>query len=183
MLVASNLEAATRHFEKFLDEIGIDRNNPHMAETPGRVARLYAELFTPQPYEFTTFDHDGADPVIVRDIPVTSWCAHHLLPFSGVVAIAYVPNGKIAGLSKLARLTNHCAAKPHVQERLTKEICESLYEAVDAKCVAVRMVANHSCMEARGVKAHGSETVTLSVCGDWGGQAALDAVLLEMRTK
>jgi GTP cyclohydrolase I len=131
------------------------------------MARAYAELFTPAPFELTTFPNDeGYDElVLARDIPLRSVCEHHLLPFVGVAHVGYLPGERILGLSKLARVVGHFAARPQVQERLTKQIADWLEERLEPRGVGVVIAAEHTCMTLRGVQAIGSSTVTSTLLG------------------
>lgn len=135
-----------------------------------RVARMYAELFAglrtdPAAHLTTVFTEQYDELVVLRDIPFNSLCEHHLMPFEGVAHVAYLPNGKIAGISKLARVVDAFANRPQVQERLTNQIADLLEERLDAKGVAVIMKATHTCMTCRGVKKPGSLMVTSALRG------------------
>jgi GTP cyclohydrolase I len=131
------------------------------------MARAYAELFSPPPFELTTFPNDeGYDElVLARSIPMRSVCEHHLLPFTGVAHVGYLPGGRILGLSKLARVVTHFASRPQVQERLTKQVACWLDEQLAPRGVGVVIEAEHSCMTLRGVRASGSSTVTSTLLG------------------
>jgi GTP cyclohydrolase I len=131
------------------------------------MARAYAELFTPRPFAATTFPNDeGYDElVLARAIPLRSVCEHHLLPFAGVAHVGYLPADRILGLSKLARLVDHFAARPQVQERLTQQIADWLHRELDAQGVGVVLDAEHTCMTLRGVQAVGARTVTSALRG------------------
>jgi GTP cyclohydrolase IA len=135
--------------------------------TPGRMARAYAELFTPRPFDLTTFPNDeGYDElVLARAIPVRSVCEHHLLPFTGVAHVGYLPGQRILGLSKLARIVEHFACRPQVQERLTKQVADWLYGHLRPRAAGVVIEAEHACMTLRGVQAAGSRTVTSALLG------------------
>ena len=138
-----------------------------MADTPGRMARAYAELLTPRDFELTTFPNDeGYDElVLARSIPIRSVCEHHLLPFVGVAHVGYLPGERIVGLSKLARVVELFARDFQVQERLTKQVADWLQDHLDPKGVGVVIEAEHQCMSLRGVRAIGSRTVTSSLHG------------------
>lgn len=150
-----------------LEALGVDLTVEDVAETPRRVARMYEELLTPQPFNPTTFDNDAGydEMVLVRDIPFTSLCAHHLLPFSGVAHVGYLPGGRIVGLSKLARVVTHFARNLQVQERLTKQVADWLNEELEPRGVGVVLKAEHQCMTVRGIQAVGSKTVTSTMHG------------------
>ena len=151
--------------------VGEDPNRPGLVETPKRVANMYEEMFKgidedPKQH-LKLFDEVSNDElVIVRDIPFSSMCEHHLLPFVGKAHIAYIPsNNKIIGLSKFARIVDNFAKKPQVQERLTSDIADFLEENLQPKGVAVIMEAEHMCMSIRGAKASGSQTQTSALRG------------------
>ncbi|MFI9001113.1 GTP cyclohydrolase I FolE [Streptomyces sp. NPDC053541] len=157
-------EDAARHFLKALGVLSDDEN---MRDTPGRMARAYAELFSPRDFALTTFPNDeGYDElVLARAIPFRSVCQHHLLPFVGTAHVGYLPGPRILGLSKLARTVEYFACRPQVQERLTKQIADWLQEQLDPKGVGVVIEAEHTCMTLRGVQAAGSSTVTSTLLG------------------
>ena len=158
--------------------IGEDPDREGLTETPSRVARAYGELFggigvSPAAHLERQFSQDGEDPVLVSDIPFTSMCEHHLLPFTGVVHIAYQPqHDRVVGLSKLARTVEVIARRPQQQERLTREIREAIEEHLDPAAVLVLIEGTHSCIQLRGPKAHGSTMKTRSVGGRWERDAA-----------
>jgi GTP cyclohydrolase I len=162
-----DLLAAERAAADFLRALGISTDSESMHGTPGRMARAYADLFTPRPFNLTTFPNDeGYDElVLARSIPVRSVCEHHLLPFVGVAHVGYLPGDRILGLSKLARVVEHFAHRPQVQERLTKQIADLLAERLRPQGVGVVIEAEHSCMTLRGVQAAGSSTVTSTLLG------------------
>jgi GTP cyclohydrolase I len=162
-----DLDAARRAAADFLAALGIDVDSEDLRETPARMARAYAELFDAQPLRMTTFANDeGYDElVLARDIPFRTVCEHHLLPFSGVAHVGYLPGDRIVGLSKLARLVEHFAARPQVQERLTKQVADCLAAELNARGVGVMLEAEHSCMTLRGVRAQGAKTVTSALLG------------------
>jgi GTP cyclohydrolase I len=161
------MAAAERAAGQFLRALGISIDTEGLQGTPGRMARAYAELFSPRPFELTTFPNDeGYDElVMVRSIPVRSVCEHHLLPFVGVAHVGYLPGGRIVGLSKLARIVEHFACRPQVQERLTKQVADWLQDHLDPKGVGVVLEADHTCMTLRGVQAPGARTVTSTLLG------------------
>jgi GTP cyclohydrolase I len=131
------------------------------------MARAYAELFTPRPFDLTTFPNDEEydELVLARSIPVRSVCEHHLLSFVGVAHVGYLPGRRILGLSKLARVVELFACRPQVQERLTKQIADLLDEKLQPKGVGVVIEAEHTCMTLRGVQATGSRTITSTLLG------------------
>jgi GTP cyclohydrolase IA len=155
-------EAAARAVSDLLVALGRDPADVHLADTPRRVADAYIELLSPPPFNLTTFPNDeGYDEwVLARGIPFQSLCPHHLLPFHGVAHLGYVPSARILGLSKFARVVELFARDLQVQERLTRQIADWLYENLAAKAVGVVIEADHLCMSFRGVRAAGSRTVT-----------------------
>lgn len=161
------MEKLTVLFEEILKLLGVPVNE-HTIETPQRLAKAWWEmtegLRTPPP-ELKTFPYDKEDQLVIsKDIPYTSLCAHHFLPFTGVVHIGYVTNDKIIGISKLARLVEWVALKPQTQELMTNEIAEIIWEKVQPKGVMVIVTGSHMCQEARGVKKP-SEVVTSAIKG------------------
>ncbi|MEC7564112.1 MAG: GTP cyclohydrolase I FolE [Planctomycetota bacterium] len=161
------IEKAVR---EILIGIGEDPDRDGLLETPARVARMYAEMFrglTQDPHMHTGkfFEEKYDEVVLVRDISFCSMCEHHLLPFVGKAHIGYMPNGKVIGLSKLARVLEVVARRPQVQERLTETVADLLLEALDAKGIAVIIEADHSCMTIRGVRKPGSLTITSAMRG------------------
>jgi GTP cyclohydrolase I len=162
-----DLEAAERAVADLLVALGRDPSDEHLVETPRRVAAAYAELLTPTPFRATTFPNDeGYDELVVaRDVAFSSLCEHHLLPFSGVAHLGYLPGERIVGLSKLARVVEHVARDLQVQERLTEQLADWLERELQPKGVGVVVEAEHLCMSLRGVRASGSRTVTSAVRG------------------
>jgi GTP cyclohydrolase I len=162
-----DVEAATDAAATFLEALGIDLDSEGLQDSPARMARAYAELFTPRPFEATTFPNDeGYDElVLARRIPLRSVCEHHLMPFVGVAHVGYLPGERILGLSKLARVVEHFACRPQVQERLTMQVASWLSSELGARGVGVVIEAEHSCMTLRGVQATGSDTVTSTLLG------------------
>ncbi|MFG1622853.1 GTP cyclohydrolase I FolE [Kribbella sp. NPDC049227] len=162
-----DLPAARRAVADLLTALGRDPHSAHLADTPRRVADAYAEMLTPREFELTTFPNDeGYDElVLAKDIPVQSLCEHHLLPFTGVAHVGYLPGERILGLSKLARVVELFARDFQVQERLTKQVADWLQDHLAPKGVGVVIEAEHQCMSLRGVRATGSRTVTSSLHG------------------
>ena len=155
-----------------LEGIGEDPAREGLLETPARVARMYEEVFAgltedPARHFETTFDEHHEEMVLVRDIPFYSMCEHHLVPFFGKAHVAYIPaaDGRVCGLSKLARLVDVFAKRPQVQERLTSQIADTLVEQLKPQGAIVVLEAEHLCMSMRGVKKPGSKTVTSAVRG------------------
>jgi GTP cyclohydrolase IA len=164
---AVDLAAAQRAARDLLAALGADLDDPDLAETPRRVASMYAELLTPQAFAPTTFPNDeGYDELVVAgEIPFHSLCRHHLLPFHGVAHVGYLPAGRIIGLSKLARVVDLFARDLQVQERLTQQIADWLEGELDAKGVGVVLEAEHLCMSLRGACKPGARTVTSALRG------------------
>ncbi len=164
---AVDLAAAERAVAEFLRALGISTDTESLRATPRRMANAYAELFSPRPFDLTTFpNEEGYDElVLARSIPVRSVCEHHLLPFVGTAHVGYLPGDRILGLSKLARVVEHFACRPQVQERLTKQVAEWLSNQLHPKGVGVVVEAEHSCMTLRGVHATGATTVTSTLLG------------------
>ena len=162
-----DLAAAEQAAADLLTALGIPLDSEELRDAPGRMARAYAELFESQPLRLTTFPNDeGYDElVLARDIPFRTVCAHHLLPFSGVAHVGYLPGDRILGLSKLARLVDYCAARPQTQERLTKQVADLLVGRLQPRGAGVVLEAEHSCMTLRGVRAIGSTTITSALSG------------------
>src|SRR4029077_16448080 len=163
----ARIERAVR---EILAAVGEDPNREGLRETPGRVARMYVELFSglhdnPRRHLQKFFTEKYDEMVLVKDIAFDSMCEHHMLPFSGTAHIGYIPNGKVVGLSKLARVVEVVSHRPQVQERMTEEIANLLIEELDVKGVAVVIEATHSCMTIRGVRKPGSICVTSAMKG------------------
>ncbi|HEX6254840.1 MAG TPA: GTP cyclohydrolase I FolE [Euzebyales bacterium] len=155
-----------------LEGIGIDPDDPRVVDTPGRVARMYDEIFAGLMVEPSTvidkvFDAGHGELVLVRDIALASVCEHHLVPFVGRAHVGYIPNegGQVTGLSKLARLVDVVARRPNMQERMTNHIAEAIVAALEPRGVVVVIEAEHLCMTMRGVRKPGSVTVTSAVRG------------------
>lgn len=151
----------------FLRALGVPLEAEHLRATPGRMARAWAEMLSPRPFEPTTFPNDeGYDQlVLVRDIPFRSICEHHLLPFTGRACVGYLPGERILGLSKLARVVEHYACRPQTQERLTQQVADWLQERLRPRAVGVVISAEHTCMTLRGAYATGSSTITSALLG------------------
>lgn len=170
-----------------LEGIGEDPDREGLLETPARVARMYEEVFAgltedPARHFELTFDEHHEEMVLVRDIPFYSMCEHHLVPFFGNAHVAYIPaaDGRVCGLSKLARLVEAFARRPQVQERLTTQIADTLIEQLDPQGVIVVMEAEHMCMSMRGVKKPGSKTITSAVRGAFEKSQATRAEALSL---
>ena len=165
-----DLPRIERAVREILGAVGEDPDREGLLETPGRVARMYAEMFSglhddPRPHLEKIFTEQYDEIVLVRDISFCSMCEHHLLPFMGKAHIGYAPNGKVVGLSKLGRVVESVSRRPQVQERMTVEIADLLVNELDAKGVAVVVEATHTCMTIRGVRKPGSMCVTSAMKG------------------
>jgi GTP cyclohydrolase I len=163
----TDLEAAERAAADLLTALGADLGDESLRDTPRRMAAMYAELLTPAPFRPTTFPNDGDydELVIARGIPVHSLCEHHMLPFTGVAHVAYLPGERIIGLSKLARVVEYFARSLQVQERLTSQVAGWLEDELQPKGVGVVLEAEHLCMSLRGVQKAGATTVTSALRG------------------
>jgi GTP cyclohydrolase IA len=162
-----DLPAAEEAVTLLLRALGRDPAAEHLAETPRRVAGAFAELLTGPPFELTTFPNDGGydELVMATGIPVQSLCEHHLLPFTGVAHIGYLPGDRILGLSKLARVLDLFARDLQVQERLTQQVADWLETNLAPRGVGVVIEAEHLCMSLRGVRARGARTTTSALHG------------------
>ncbi len=161
------IEAAVR---EILIAVGENPDREGLLDTPNRVARMYGELFSglnenPRQHIGKVFHENYDEIVLLKDIPFYSMCEHHLLPFMGKAHVAYLPRGKVLGLSKLARIVECYAHRPQVQERLTTQVADFIMAEVDARAVAVVIEATHTCMTIRGVKKPGSVMVTSAIQG------------------
>lgn len=189
MISTENKEKIMDAVRTILEAVGEDPNRPGLVETPKRVANMYEEMFAGLDADPTMhlklFEESSNDEiVIVRDIPFSSMCEHHLLPFVGKAHIAYIPsNNKIIGLSKLARIVNDFAKRPQVQERLTCDVADFLNDNLSPKGVAVIIEAEHSCMTIRGAKAFGSQTQTSALRGAMRNDARTRAEVLALLNK
>ena len=168
-----------------LKAVGEDPTRDGLLDTPARVARMYEEMFSglrldPARHLETTFPESYDEVVLVRDIPFTSMCEHHLLPFTGVAHVAYLPNGKVVGLSKLARVVEEASRRPQVQERMTQTVADMLEEKLGTKGAAVVIESEHSCMALRGVRKTGTLTVTSSLRGVFRENPASRAEVLSL---
>lgn len=165
--------------------VGEDPDREGLLETPDRVARMYAEVFAglqtdPAVYLQKTFTQKHDEMVLVKDIEFSSCCEHHLLPFFGKAHIAYLPNGQIVGLSKLARVVDAVARRPQVQERMTESIADLVMTHLKARGVGVVIEASHSCMTIRGVRKPGAMTITSSMRGGFLDNPATRAEMMSL---
>ncbi|MDB4867540.1 MAG: cyclohydrolase [Cohnella sp.] len=183
--VGENREQIEYHVREILRLIGENVEREGLQETPARVTRMYEEIFAgysvdPRSVLGVTFDEKHEELVIVRDIVYYSQCEHHMAPFFGKAHIGYIPSGKIAGLSKLARLVEAVTRKLQVQERITSQIADTLEEVLQPHGVMVVVEGEHLCMCARGVKKPGSKTVTSAVRGQFRQSSALRSEFLSL---
>jgi GTP cyclohydrolase IA len=183
--VTENRERIEYHVREILKLIGEDVEREGLLETPARVTRMYEEIFAgydvdPRDVLGVSFDEQHEELVIVRDIVYYSQCEHHMAPFFGVAHIGYLPSGKIAGLSKLARLVEAVTRKLQVQERITSQIADIMEETLKPHGVMVVVEGEHLCMCARGVKKPGAKTVTSGVRGEFRTNAALRSEFLSL---
>jgi GTP cyclohydrolase I len=181
-----NLVAIELAIRNVLSAIGEDPDRPGLRETPGRVAKSFLDdlctgyEINPLDVLKTFEDESYGGIVLVRDIPFVSLCEHHLLIFSGVCHCAYIPNGKIVGLSKIGRVVDAYARRLQVQERLTKEIADCLHKGLDARGVLVTIAAEHTCMSIRGVEKAGALTVTSEIRGLFKTDASAKAEVFQL---
>ncbi len=169
---AIDLARIERAARELLEAIGEDVGSERLRETPRRVARMYAELLSgvstdPGEYLRLGFEEGHQEMVILRDIPFYSLCEHHLLPFHGKAHVGYVPEGRLAGVSKLARVVEGFARRPQLQERLTSQIADCIMDALHPDGVAVVVEAEHLCMTMRGVRKPGSQVITSAMRGNF----------------
>lgn len=163
-------ERIERAVREILIAVGEDPDREGLLETPGRVARMYAEMFSglhhePRIHLQKVFTEKYDEVVLIKDISFCSMCEHHLLPFSGKAHVGYLPDGKVVGLSKLARVVEEIARRPQVQERMTEHIAELIETELGARGVAVVLEASHSCMTIRGIRKPGSMCLTSAMRG------------------
>lgn len=169
-----------------LGAIGEDPSREGLLDTPKRVAKMYEEVFSglnedPKAHFETIFGEDHEELVLVKDIPFYSMCEHHLVPFFGKAHVAYIPrNGRVTGLSKLARAVEAVAKRPQLQERITSTIANSIMEKLEPHGVMVVVEAEHMCMTMRGVKKPGSKTVTSAVRGEFVNNAIARSEVLSL---
>ncbi len=180
-------EKVERAVRLLLEGVGEDADRPGLADTPRRVARMYREIFAglgsdPRTVLTVVSGANYDEMIMVRDLPLYSMCEHHLVPFVGKAHVAYVPNkdGRITGLSKIARAVDVLSKRPQVQERLTTEIADALDGALEPRGVFVMIEAEHLCMTMRGVQKPGSITATSAVRGVFRSDARTRAEALEL---
>lgn len=183
-------EFSENDWRRFLISLGEDPNRPGLRETPARVEKAWKHWtagYTQNPAELLKTFEDGAEQynelIVVRNIPVYSHCEHHLAPFFGKATIGYMPNGKIVGLSKLTRLMECFAKRLQVQERLTIQVANALMESLQPKAVGVVIRCRHLCMESRGIRTPGEETVTSAMLGELQPNLAMRTEFLALARK
>ena len=180
-----DLQAIEGAVRTILRAVGEDPDRAGLIDTPRRVARMYKEMFSglhrdPARHLKVTFPEDYDELVLVRDIRFTSMCEHHLLPFSGVAHVAYLPKGRVTGLSKIARVVEEVALRPQVQERMTQTIADLVERELESSGVAVVIEAEHSCMSIRGIRKPGSLTVTSALRGTFRTNPASRAEVMSL---
>ncbi len=165
-----DLPAIEKAVRTILRAVGENPDRPGLVDTPRRVARMYGEMFSglhgdPARHLRVTFPETYDEMVLIRDIPFTSMCEHHLLPFTGVAHVAYIPKGRVTGLSKIARVVEEISRRPQVQERMTEETANLVETELATAGVAVVIEAEHSCMSIRGIRKPGAKTITSALRG------------------
>jgi len=180
-----DLERIERAVREIIEAIGEDAGREGLRGTPERVARMYAELFEglridPKAALAVSFEESHEEMVILKDIPFYSICEHHFMPFHGIAAIGYIPDGRVVGVSKLARVVEGFARRPQLQERLTGQVADSIMEALQPDGVAVVIEAEHLCMTQRGVRKPGSRMVTSATRGRFRKRAVTRAEFLSL---
>ena len=177
-----SLEMAVR---TILRAVGENPDRDGLLETPKRVAKMYTEMFRglhidPSKHLEKTFEVECGEIVLIRDIEFTSMCEHHLLPFSGIAHVAYIPQDRVAGLSKFARVVEDVSRRPQVQERMTNQIADMVNDKLNTSGVAVVVQAEHSCMAIRGIRKKGSTTVTSALRGQFKTDSASRAEVMSL---
>ncbi|MBD5189195.1 MAG: GTP cyclohydrolase I FolE [Bacteroidales bacterium] len=183
------VEEIASHYHAILRLIGEDPEREGLRKTPVRAAKALLDItsgYRSDPLSVArqaVFEHCGSQMVVVKDIEFYSTCEHHILPFFGKISIGYIPDGKIIGLSKLARIVENFARRLQVQERLTAQVCELLAKAMPTKGVIVACEGEHLCMKMRGVEKQDSSTVTYEYCGRFAEDASLRQEFMRMISK
>lgn len=180
-----DLDAIQGAVRTILTAVGENPDRDGLQDTPSRVAKMYAEMFgglhlDPGRHLDVTFEESYDEIVLVRDIEFTSMCEHHLLPFRGTAHVAYIPNGCVTGLSKLARVVEEVSRRPQVQERMTQTIADLVEQRLQSDAVGVIVQAEHSCMSIRGIRKPGSATVTSAMRGAFRSDPASRAELMSL---
>ncbi|MBU6340334.1 MAG: GTP cyclohydrolase I FolE [Bacteroidetes bacterium] len=187
---SEKIEQISGHFAHIMNILGLDLEDDSLKGTPRRVAKMYVQeifkgLNVQNKPAITTFDnkYKYRRLVIERNIPLQSTCEHHFQPIFGVAHVAYIPNGKVVGLSKLNRIVDFFARRPQVQERLTMQIAEELKRALQTEDVAVYIDAKHMCVQARGVEHHGASTITAEYSGKFLNEATKQEFLMAIHSR
>lgn len=177
-----DLGAAERAASDLLEALGLSLESDSMLETPRRMAHAYAEMLTAPAFDFTTFANTESydELVLVENIPVRSLCEHHMLPFTGTAHVGYLPDRRILGLSKFARIVDFYGRRAQTQERLTKQVAEHLQTQLAPRGVGVVIEAEHTCMSLRGARAQGTRTITSALLGHLREDAAARAEFLHL---
>lgn len=180
-----DLQKAEEAISMLLEALGEDPTRSGLRDTPKRVAKMYAEITSgyedsPENHLHRVFDSENTDVIIEKNIEFFSTCEHHLLPFFGKVHIAYIPNGKVVGLSKLVRVVETFARRLQIQEQMTTQIADSIYQELNSLGVMVIVEAEHTCMTMRGVKKVGTKTITISTRGKFRDDFALQKSIQDM---
>ncbi|MDR0517241.1 MAG: GTP cyclohydrolase I FolE [Fibromonadaceae bacterium] len=182
-----NLKMIEEGFRLVLEGMGENPEREGLQKTPARVAKMYSELLrglnseeSEESVLATQFTERYDEMILLKDIPVTSICEHHFLPFTGVAHVAYVPNSRVAGLSKLARAVDFYACRPQVQERLTTQIAELIHRSLEPQGVGVVLECTHTCMTIRGVKKTGSIMFTSKLIGTFKSNATTRAEFMSL---
>jgi GTP cyclohydrolase I len=182
-----NQDKIKRAMASMIEAIGEDPLREGIKDTPRRVAEMYAELFSglgidPKAELMVDFKEGYEEMVILKDIPFYSMCEHHLLPFYGMAHVGYIPSpgGRVVGVSKLARVVEICARRPQLQERMTQQIADAIFEALQPDGVAVVIQAEHLCMIMRGIKKSGTTVITSSVRGNFRSKVATRSEFLSL---
>ena len=184
--MTNNQEKLEQAIYQLLEALGENPEREGLIETPKRVAKMYQEMFSglnedPKDQFTAVFTENHDEVVLVKDIPFYSMCEHHLVPFYGVAHVAYLPSdGRVTGLSKLARAVEVASKRPQLQERLNAQVADALEEALQPKGVFVMLEAEHMCMTMRGIKKPGSQTVTLAKRGEFECDPALEERFFQM---
>lgn len=169
------MRSAAHHYREFMRAVGIDVTTPHAKDTPERVARMFHEFtagLREPDFQFTAFPknpkHTYDQLIVMKDIPLTSMCAHHHVAYIGKAHVGYLPGEQIIGLSKIVRLVRWVSHKPSIQEELTQEIADAMVDKLNPRAVCVLVEAEHGCISSRGVRATGTKTITHCVRGKLG---------------
>ena len=183
--IKMELDKISNAIVDIIDAVGENKNREGLKETPARISRMYEEIFRglsedPKEHLSKRFKVDNNEMVLVKDIPFYSMCEHHFLPFFGQVHVAYIPNGEVVGLSKIARTTDVFAKRPQIQENMTKQIADAIMDNLMPQGVMVLIEAEHLCMSMRGVNKPGSKTVSIATRGVFSSDDKLQDRFMKM---